>query len=95
LAALAFTVDYEGGSKMHEVINNGRIELARRVAVGIEVALIWNPGGDETVVCVCDRHEGAYFEISIASHLALDAFYHPFAYRDFSSVDYQDDRLAA
>jgi hypothetical protein len=80
---------------MHEAINNGRIELARRVAAGIEVALLWNPTGDETVVCVCDRRDGAYFEIPIASYLALDAFYHPYAYRDFSTVDYQDDRLAA
>jgi hypothetical protein len=80
---------------MHGVINNERFELARRVAVGIEVALLWSPTGDETIVCVRDRHEGAYFEISVASYLALDAFYHPFAYRDFSTVDYQDARLAA
>jgi hypothetical protein len=28
-------------------------------------------------------------------YLALDVYYHPFAYRDFSTVDYDDSRLAA
>ena len=52
-------------------------------------------GVDGVVVCVCDRRQGAYFEIPTEPHLALDVFYHPFAYRDFSTVDYEDSRLAA
>jgi hypothetical protein len=50
---------------------------------------------DRAVVCVCDRREGAYFEIPTEPYLALDVYYHPFAYRDFSTVDHEDSRLAA
>jgi hypothetical protein len=46
-------------------------------------------------VCVCDSREGAYFEIPTQPNLALDVYYHPFAYRDFSTVAYQDTGLAA
>jgi hypothetical protein len=74
-----------------------RIELAHRSSAGIDVTLVWVHGrdSDETLVCVCDQVDGAYFEIPAEPYLALDAFYHPFAYRDFSTVDYEDRRLAA
>jgi hypothetical protein len=74
-----------------------RTELAHRSSAGIDVTLMWvrHQGRDETLVCVCDRSEGAYFEIPVASHLALDAYYHPFIYRELSTVDYVDSRLAA
>jgi hypothetical protein len=39
--------------------------------------------------------EGAYFEIPTAPQLALDVYYHPFCYRDLSTIDYRDSRLAA
>ena len=72
-------------------------ELARRSNDGIDVTLRWVQDGGEvkTVVCVCDRREGAYFEIPAESYLALDIYYHPFAYRDFSTIDVADSRLAA
>jgi hypothetical protein len=74
-----------------------RTELAHRSSDRIDVTLVWVRGDDEdsAVVCLCDRLEGAYFEIPTQAHLALDVYYHPFAYRDFSSVDYEDSRLAA
>jgi hypothetical protein len=75
-----------------------RKELAHRSGDGVEVTLVWVRGegdGDETVVCVSDHREGAYFEIPTEAYLALDVYYHPFAYRDFSTVDYEDTRLAA
>jgi hypothetical protein len=74
-----------------------RTELAHRSNGGIDVTLIWvrRNGNDEALVCVADRREGAYFEIPAETHLALDVYYHPFSYRDFSTVDYQDGRLAA
>jgi hypothetical protein len=74
-----------------------RTELAYRSGAGIEVTLIWVHGEDEdkALVCVCDRREGAYFEIPAEAHLALDVYYHPFVYRDFSTVDFDDRRLAA
>jgi hypothetical protein len=74
-----------------------RKELAHRSGDGVEVTLVWvrGEGGDETVVCVSDYREGAYFEIPAEAYLALDVYYHPFAYRDLSTVDYEDSRLAA
>jgi hypothetical protein len=72
-------------------------ELAHRSADGVEVTLVWvrDEGADETVVFVSDHREGTYFEIPTEPNLALDVYYHPFAYRDFSTVDYEDSRLAA
>ena len=72
-------------------------ELAHRSSDGIDVTLIWMHGdhGDKALVCVCDRRQGAYFEIPAQPYLALDVYYHPFAYRDFSTFDYEDSRLAA
>jgi hypothetical protein len=74
-----------------------RTELARRGGAGIDVTLVWvrREGANEALVCVCDRQEGAYFEIPAQPYLALDVYYYPFAYRDFSTVDYEDRRLAA
>jgi len=72
-------------------------ELAHRSSDGMDVTLLWaqDNGEDKVVVCVCDRREGAYFEIPTKPYLALDVYYHPFAYRSFSTVDYEDSRIAA
>jgi hypothetical protein len=72
-------------------------ELAHRSDAGVDVTLVWIRSGsaDETRVCVSDLREGAYFEIAAEPYLALDVYYHPFAYRDFSTLDYEDSRLAA
>jgi len=72
-------------------------ELAHRSGDGVEVTLLWvrGDGADQTLVCVSDQRDGAYFEIPAAPYLALDVYYHPFAYRDFSTVEYEDSRLAA
>ena len=74
-----------------------RTELAHRSSAGIDVTLLWVQHGsaDEALVCVCDQREGAYFEISAQPYLALDVYYHPFFDRDFSTLDYEDSRLAA
>ena len=82
---------------MTEHLTTARIELARRTGDGLDVTLVWVQGSrnDATIVCVCDRREGAYFEIPAEPRLALDVYRHPFAYRDFSTLDYSDDRLAA
>ena len=71
-------------------------ELAHRSSSGIDVTLIWRHADDDkALVCVCDSREGAYFEIPAEWYLALDVYYHPFAYRDFSTFDYEDSRLVA
>jgi hypothetical protein len=70
-------------------------DLARRESDGFEVTLFWWPGSGRLTVCVCDHRRGAYLEIPAEPGRALDVYYHPFAYRDFSTVDYEDIRLAA
>jgi hypothetical protein len=72
-------------------------ELAHRSGDGVDVTLLWvrGDGADQTLVCVTDHRDGAYFEMPTAPYLALDVYYHPFAYRNFSAVDYEDSRLAA
>ena len=73
-----------------------RTQLAQRTSADVDVTLVWvhGDGEDAAVVSVYDRREGAYFEIPIERHLALDVYYHPFAYRVLSTVDYEDSRLA-
>jgi hypothetical protein len=75
----------------------GTTELAHRTSGGIEVTLVWlkADGEDRAVVCVSDTLESLYFEIPAEPYLALDVYYHPFAYRATSTVDYEDPRLAA
>ena len=74
-----------------------RRELAQRSSAGVDVTLLLVQGGGEETVCVsvCDRRDGSYFEIPAEPYLAMEIYEHPFAYRDFSTVDYRDDRLAA
>jgi hypothetical protein len=83
--------------RTHITQTTKRTELDHRSSDRVDVTLFWvtGDGANGIVVCVCDRREGAYFEIPAEPHLALDVFYHPFAYRDFSTVDYEDSRLAA
>jgi hypothetical protein len=74
-----------------------RTELAQRSTDGVDVTLFWLRGENEdrALVCVGDRRQGAYFEIPTERNFALDVYYHPFAYRESSNVDYDDSRLAA
>ncbi len=86
----------EEESSMTKLSSRARKELADRSSDGLDVTLVWVQGDDEdkAVICVCDTREGAYFEIPAEPYLALDVYY-PFAYRDSSTVDYEDSRLAA
>ncbi len=85
---------------MLELSTHTGTELAHRSSAGVDVTLLWfRPAGRDgkhrVVVCVCDAAEGAYFEIAAEPHLALDVYYHPFAYRDVSTVYGEDRRQAA
>jgi hypothetical protein len=73
-----------------------RTELAQRTSNGIEVTLVWvhGDGDDKVVVSAHDSRDGSSFEIPAERHLALDVYYHPFAYRDFGTVVDDDGRLA-
>jgi hypothetical protein len=55
-------------------------ELAARESDGIHVLLLWHPRANALTVSVEDARLGDCFQLSVAPHRALDAFYHPFAY---------------
>ena len=69
---------------MTSVRTTTRIELAQRSSSGIDVSLFWqqHDGVDTVLARVHDRENGASFEIAAKPHLALEIYYHPFAYRD-------------
>jgi hypothetical protein len=72
-----------------------RRELARRSDAGVGVTLYWHPVLDELTVCVRERRQGAHFEIRPQRHLALDVYYHPYAYADLEDVYAKENRHAA
>lgn len=55
-------------------------ELAARERDGLRVLLLWHPREDAVTVSVEDARAGQGFELAVARHRALDAYYHPFAY---------------
>ena len=56
-------------------------ELARRVDDGLEVALLWRKSDGTLTVSVTDCKSHDWFELLVSGERALDAFYHPYAYR--------------
>ena len=73
---------------MTEPIEEPFEDLCFRANDGIEVALLWQREENRLVVAVNDAATGDSFEIDVASHEALDAFEHPYAYAAFSGIDY-------
>ena len=71
--------------------------LAGRLAgrAGLDVTLSWHPALDELTVRVRDERDDAYFEIHPEHHLALEVYYHPYAYLALSDLRCENDRLAA
>ena len=57
-------------------------QLDDREHDGIEVSLLWNRSDDSLSVYVCDSRTAETFEFAIEPDRALDAFRHPFAYRE-------------
>jgi hypothetical protein len=72
-----------------------RRELARRSSAGVDVMLYWHPTLDEVIVRVCDERHGAHFEIRPERYLALEVYYHPYAYADLAGVYEKENRRAA
>jgi hypothetical protein len=72
-----------------------RRELARRTGAGVDVTLYWHHVLDELIVCVRDKRNGAHFEIRPPRYLALDVYYHPYAYADLEDVYETENRYAA
>jgi hypothetical protein len=71
---------------MSKSLISERRELARRSSAGVDVTLSWHPTLDELIVRVCDERHGAHFDIRPQPHLALDVYYHPYAYTDLAGV---------
>jgi hypothetical protein len=55
-------------------------ELAARENDGVRVRLLWHPRANAVTVSVEDARAGDHFDLAVAPDLALEAFYHPFAY---------------
>ena len=72
-----------------------RRELARRSSAGVDVTLYWHPTLDELIVSVYDERRGAHFEVRPQRSLALDVYYHPYAYADPAGVHEKESRRAA
>jgi len=70
-------------------------ELARRSSAGVDVTLYWHPTLDELIVRICDERHGGRFEIRPHRSLALDVYYHPYAYADLAVVYEKENRRAA
>lgn len=66
-----------------EISEIGVRELDRRSGDGIDVALLWNPRTNHVSVAVDDGRLGESFELEIDPANALDAFRHPYAYRQW------------
>jgi hypothetical protein len=67
-------------------------ELDHRINDGIDVTLLWDPHTDRTFVAVEDHRRGESFEFGIRAVDALDAFHHPYAYREH---EYDDHALVS
>jgi hypothetical protein len=58
----------------------GWVELGKRAASGLEVALLWNRSSNRVKVAVSDNRVCHHLDFEVARADALSAFYHPFAY---------------
>ena len=72
-----------------------RRELARRSSAGVDVTLYWHPTLDDLLVCVLDERHDAYFEIRPQRYLALDVYYHPYAYAYLEDAYEKENRHAS
>jgi len=57
------------------------VDLAERSGDGLDVRLLWSPSTGRTRVTVTRAHSGRIGRLDVLPADALEAFYHPFAYR--------------
>jgi len=62
-----------------------KTELAYRRNGDLEVVLLWSRPTGRVAVSVSDLASGETFVVPVAPHVALDAFYHPYAHAARSS----------
>ena len=55
-------------------------ELAYRYQNGLEVTLLWNAESNAVSIEVVDELDDQAFVLGVDARVALDAFYHPYAY---------------
>jgi hypothetical protein len=60
-------------------VSAGWVELAKRAANGLEVALLWNRSSNRVKVAVSDERICHHLDFEVGRADALSAFYHPFA----------------
>ena len=70
-------------------------ELAHRRQNGLEVTLLWDARSNDVSIEVADEHDESAFALRVDAKSALDAFYHPYPYAAFSSVDLQGEPALA
>jgi hypothetical protein len=62
--------------------NSTRRELMHRSSNGIDVSLFWDEVGDTLTLEVYDAKDEDAFSLRVPRDRALDAFHHPYAYRE-------------
>jgi len=73
-----------------------RRELAYRASNGIHVFLFWDACSNDVSIEVLDGRDESAFELHVDAKSALEAFYHPYAYRALLGLDLeQKSALAA
>jgi len=77
----------EGRTAMTATPINHRRELAHRASNGIDVFLFWDASSNDVSIEVVDQREESAFELHVDPKAALDAFYHPYAYRGLLGTD--------
>jgi hypothetical protein len=55
-------------------------ELAHRHSDGLDITLLWHAATNELILRVRDERQDACFEVHPEPHMALEAYYHPYAY---------------
>src|SRR5262245_27357162 len=62
------------------VVSDSTRELARRLSGTVEVLLLWHPEVDRLELSLRDMATDVSFHLDVAPGIAVDAFYHPYAY---------------
>ena len=65
-------------------------ELAHRQQDGLEVTLLWDARSNEVWIELADERTEIAFAFGVDAKLALDAFYHPYAFTPVLGTDLQE-----
>ena len=78
-AAISTDRDASRGAARVRALDRQR-DLASRSNDGLDVILLWHPTTDELLVRVWDQRQHIRFEVRPKRDMALDVYYHPYAY---------------